>query len=59
MFEKLLNVVTEIVLIFAVGYMAMHIIAAARVDFWFVFGLALIITFGVPALCRFVRRAMH
>lgn len=59
MFEKVLNTVTTIVLVIAMGYLTLHIIAAARVDFWLVFGLAIVITFGVPAFFRIVRRLMH
>lgn len=59
MFEKVLNTVTTIVLVIAMGYLTLHIIAAARVDFWLVFGLAIVITFGVPAFFCIVRRLMH
>ena len=59
MFEKMLNTVTTIVLVIAMGYLTLHIIAAARVDFWLVFGVAIVITFGVPALFRIVRLMMH
>lgn len=59
MFEKMLNTVTTIVLVIAMGYLTLHIIAAARVDFWLVLGVAIVITFGVPALFRIVRLMMH
>ena len=55
MFEKMLNTVTTIVLVIAMGYLTLHIIAAARVDFWLVFTLAVAITFGIPVLAKFIK----
>ena len=55
MFEKMLNTVTTIVIVISMGYLTLHVIAAARVDFWLVFTLAVAITFGIPALAKFIK----